>query len=115
MLIYAEAAGVAFAETIIYQLVVPITQSGTVFRMLKLIAWGDVAAEYTIYINDVVIGGGRTSESFRTLELSYPEIDSHGLTMNAMIRAHVGDTFKITGRHCNSGSHTLKINIVTEN
>lgn len=114
MLWYYENSGVAFAEIVLFQQTIPASESGTVYRLAELICWGDVAAEYTIYVDNVVIAGGRTSESFRTLTLKFPQTDSVGSTVNAGIRVHIGHTIKITGRHCNSGLRTLKINVLTE-
>lgn len=70
-----------------------------------LILWGDIWAEFSVYLNGVYIGGGRTSAASPTLQLYYDSCPI-GLTGN--------DILMVMGEHGGNIPHVLKATLLVE-
>lgn len=87
-------------ETVIGLYTVP---SGKIFYLTDLIFWGGYAAEFILYIDTIVIGGGQTSVANPTGQISYG---------NAPFAVIAGQQIKVAVTHLATGTMKFRANIL---
>lgn len=102
MNIFNEGQSTAFVPEIIISHTIPLTAAGNAFLLQSAIFWGDVSAEFLIYKNSEVVGGGRTSASAQTVQVEY----------TSPIPFNPGDELVITAEHSTTGLRTFKANLI---
>ncbi len=73
------------------------------FGVTKLIGWGDAPGEFLIYRNDQVVGGGRTSDAQRVVQLDYSV---------SPIMFSPQDTIALKVEHGSMGLRLMRANII---
>jgi hypothetical protein len=77
--------------------------SAHTLRIYGVICWGDYDAEFLIWVDGVIRGGGRTSPSSRTLYLPY---------IHAPISATAGENVVVSANHGCPAERTFRCNLL---
>jgi len=75
------------------------------FHISRLVGWGNVDAEFLVKVNGVIVGGGMTSPSERTLDMDYDV---------APIPTNTGDVVTVTARQDSGFTRRIRVNLLGE-
>lgn len=77
----------------------------TPFKIAQLVGWGNIDAEFLIKLNGVLVGGGISSPSVRTLDVHYDK---------APIPTSIGDIVTVTVFQISGSNKILRVNLLGE-
>lgn len=73
------------------------------FGISSFVGWGDAAGEFLIYRNDEIVGGARTSDQQRAIQVDYSK---------SPITYGPQDNLKVVVEHYSMGTRTMRINLI---
>ncbi len=98
MNLYGERSIDAYTRSTVYSI-----DAVRPFGVTQLVGWGDAPGEFLIYRNDEVVGGGRTSDQQRIVQVDYE---------TSPIMFSTGDTFTLQVEHGSMGLRLMRANII---
>lgn len=98
MNLYGEGTIDAYTRSTIYTLA-----ACRPFGITQLVGWGDAPGEFLIYRNDQIVGGGRTSDQQRLVQVDYS---------TSPIAFSSEDSLSLKVEHGSMGPRLMRVNLI---